>query len=88
MKTVLSGILSGIRKTGVNALGPNPVVIGIKTVAGSGVELTVIVNGPKNCIRVTVCVTATERLWDPDLGLKGQAKNSFLHTRSGSSTCS
>ena len=72
----------------MNALGSDPVVIGIRTVAGNGLELTVIVNEPRNRVCVTVRVMATERLRDPDLDIRGQTKNSFLHMRSGSSTFS
>ena len=62
----------------VNASGLNPGPIGIRAVAGSGVNLTVTVNGARNRVRVTVRITASERLQDLDQDTRGQAKNIFL----------
>ena len=45
-------------------------------------NLAVAVNGSRNRVCVTARVTATEWSQDPGLGIRGQAKNSFLHTRS------
>ena len=62
----------------MNALGPDPDPIGIRTVAGSRVKFTVTVNGPRNRIRVRVRITVSERLRDPNQCIRGQAKNFFL----------
>ena len=63
---------------GVNTSEHCPDPIGIRTVAGSRVKLTVTVNGSRKCVLVTVHATASERLQDPNQGIRGQAKNFFL----------
>ena len=68
--------------TGVNVPRLDPDPIGIRIVAGRGVKLIVTVNGSRNRVRITVRVTALERLRDPNQGIRGQAKNfSLTRTR-------
>ena len=63
---------------GVNMSERCPDPIGIRTVVGSGIKLTVTVNGSRKRILVTVHATASEWLRDPNQGIRRQAKNFFL----------